>query len=368
MATTRPRSKKLADQALAPAHALWRLDRPGESPYRFQAKSAAEAVHRQDRTRKALHRLLTPPRLRPAPVALRRLKSVDRGDFVREKLLLRTSRKNLMPVHLLLPKRAPRPLPVVTAFHGHGYGVKDIIGLRKDGTDRKTRDGYHQDFAAALCRRGIAVAAPEISCLGERQAQFHDLETIGGAVAPTTCTHSAIRAFHLGGSVVELRVYDAWRLVDYLRTRRDLDTGRVGTLGISGGGMHALFSACLDTRIRVAVISGYFWHWRRSLLAIAHCACNFVPGLHQFGEVDGLTGLISPRPLFVEAGTRDPIFPIAGGKQAVQDARRIHAAWGVPENLQTEFFEGRHQIHGGRSYSFLMHHLAPKVPRKENRK
>ncbi len=368
MATTRPRSKKLADRALAPAQALWRLYPPGESPYRFQAKSAADAVHWQDRTRKALHRLLMPPRLRPAPLALRRLESPDRDDFVREKLLLRTRRDSLMPVYLLLPKRAPRPLPVVTAFRGHGYGVKDIVGLRKDGTERKTPDGYHQDFASALRRRGIAVAAPGISCFGERQAQFHDLETIRGAVAPTTCTRNAMLAFHLGGSVVGLRVYDAWRLVDYLQTRRDLDTGRLGTMGISGGGMHAFFSACLDTRIRVAVISGYFCHWRRSILAISHCAYNFVPGLHQLGEVDDLTGLISPRPLFVEAGTRDPIFPIAGGKQAVQNARRIHAAWGVPENLQTEFFEGRHQIHGGRSYSFLMHHLAPKLPRKENKK
>jgi len=33
-------------------------------------------------------------------------------------------------------------------------------------------------------------------------------------------------AFHLGISVVGLRAHDGLRLVDYLETRRDLDTSR----------------------------------------------------------------------------------------------------------------------------------------------
>ena len=41
-----------------------------------------------------------------------------------------------MPFYLLLPKDLTRPLPVVLALHGHGYGVKDIVGLWEDGRER----------------------------------------------------------------------------------------------------------------------------------------------------------------------------------------------------------------------------------------
>ncbi len=54
-------------------------------------------------------------------------------------------------------------MPTVLAFHGHGYGVKDIVGIWEDGTDRDGVDGIYKDFALELCKQGFAVAAPEIS-------------------------------------------------------------------------------------------------------------------------------------------------------------------------------------------------------------
>ncbi len=105
---------------------------------------------------------------------------MDKGDYVREKILIRTSRHSRMPVYLLIPKRGNRPFPAVLAFHGHGYGVKDVVGLWETGEERDTPDGYHKDFAVALCRRGFAVVAPEISCFGERQTDFSYLDAAIG--------------------------------------------------------------------------------------------------------------------------------------------------------------------------------------------
>jgi dienelactone hydrolase len=258
-----------------------------------------------------------------------------------------------MPVYLLLSKQALRPVPVVLAFHGHGYGVKDIVGLWEDGTERNTPDGYHKDFGVALCRAGFAVAAPEISCFGERSTDFSYLSALPEQPVPTTCTHSAMLAFHLGISVVGLRVHDGMRLVDYLETRPDLDISRLGAMGISGGGMHTFFSACLDPRIRACVVSGYYSTFRDSILAMAHCACNFVPGLAEFGEMYDLAGLIAPRPLLVEAGTYDPIFPIDAVRRSVELARSVYAVFGAEDQIETDYFEGRHQISGRVAYDFL---------------
>jgi hypothetical protein len=69
---------------------------------------------------------------------------------------------------------------------------------------------------------------------------------------PTTCDHTAKLAFHLGGSVVGLRVLRRKRLVDYLETRPTPNINRLGAMGISGGGMHTFFSTCLDERIKAA--------------------------------------------------------------------------------------------------------------------
>ena len=161
----------------------------------------------------------------------------------------------------------------------------------------------------------------------------------------------------LGGSIAGLRVWDGMRAVDYLQTLPQADVTRLGVMGISGGGMHAFFSACLDSRIRAAVISGYFCDWRHSILAINHCTCNFVPGLLKLGELSDLAALIAPRPLLVENGTRDDIFPIDDVKRTVRRAARAWKLFGAGKNLQTDYFEGAHEIHGAQAYPFLEKHL-----------
>lgn len=345
------------EKRLQPAHGLWKLYRPGKAPFRFAARTAAEAARWQRRTRPALEAALGFTALAPAPLRARRIERVDRGDFVREKYLLQVWRDSVMPVYLLVPRRRTRPLPVVVAFNGHGYGVKDIVGLWEDGSERMTPDGYHKDFAIELCRRGFAVAAPEISCFGERQTDFSYLDAVLGQGRPTTCTHAAMLAFHLGGSVIGLRAFEGRRLVDWLETRPGLDAGRLGAMGISGGGMHTFFSTCLDERIRACVVSGYFCTFRDSVLAMHHCPCNFAPGLHRFGEMHDLAALIAPRPMLVEAANRDPIFPIGAVEASVARARRAYSLFGCRDALATDYFEGRHQISGRLAYDFLARHL-----------
>jgi len=345
--------KQSEHRAMQPATALWRDYHPAEAPFAFKASDIRSARTWQSRTRRALAQRLG---LNAMPSYLPRarvIEEVDRGEYVRRKIVLSTGPNSLMPVYLLLPKDRPAPHPVVLAFHGHGYGVKDIVGLWEDGTERNAPDGYHKDFAVALCRAGFAVAAPEISCFGERQTDFSRLNSALGQPIPTTCTHTAMLAFHLGISVVGLRVHDGMRLVDYLQTRKELDINRLGAMGISGGGMHTFFSTCLDTRIRACVISGYYSTFRDSILAMSHCACNFVPGLAEFGEMHDLVGLIAPRPMLVEAGTRDPIFPISAVRSAVARARAVYGVFDSCHLVRTDFFEGRHQISGREAYRFL---------------
>jgi dienelactone hydrolase len=340
--------------SLQPSYGLWSRYHPESAPYRFQARSVEEARAWQSTTRMALMKTIGFQDIPAVPLEPLLLERVDKGDYLREKWLLRTWEGALLPVYLLLPVSAPRPIPTVVAFHGHGYGVKDIVGLWEDGQERDTPDGYHRDFGVALCRQGFAVACPEISCFGERQNDFSYLNTTIGQGVPRTCEHTAALASHLGGSALGLRVLDARRLIDYLGTREDLDLSRLGAMGISGGGMHTFFSAAVDERIKACVISGYFSTFRESVLAMHHCPCNFVPGLGQFGEMYDLAGLLAPRPLLVEAGSYDPIFPLDAVRRSVERTRsQVYSIWNAQNRVETDYFEGRHRISGAKAYGFL---------------
>ena len=327
--------------------------------YPFTATTVQASLAWQQACRPALADLvgfLDSPRVDAQPQII---EEVDRGDFIRRKVLITTAPFVKMPLYLLIPKTGKRTLPVVIANCGHGYGVKDIVGLWEDGTERMAPDGYHKDFGIALCRRGFLVAAPEISCFGERRSDYSYLDRELGQGEPTTCHNAATYAFMLGKSALGLRVRDDMRLIDYLSTLPEANASRLGMMGISGGGMLTFFATALDERIKACVVSGYYSSFAASILAMHHCTCNFVPGLLTIGEMTDIVGLILPRPLLVETGTRDPIFPVQVARHSVQRAREMCAILGGNPDVDVEVdeFEGRHSISGRRAYDFLWEKL-----------
>src|SRR5688572_179179 len=293
-------------------------------PRGFDARTASDGRTWQKKTRAGLAGclgFLDTPKVDPAP---RVVETVDRGSYIRQKIVLRTMPAAHVPLYLLIPKSANGSrLPAVLALHGHGYGVKDIVGLWEDGSERYQPDGYHRDFGCALAEAGFVVAAPEIATFGERSHTYPKAEE--WRMTPT-CHGGNAYAIMMGGSIAGMRVLENMRILDYLATRREVDSARIGAMGISGGGMNTFFTTAVDDRIKACVISGYFCEWRKSILDIFHCTCNYVPGLYKLGEFSDLAALIAPRPCLVEHGVRDPIFPIEAVRRTVKKARR---AWVV---------------------------------------
>ena len=99
------------------------------------------------------------------------------------------------------------------------------------------------------------------------------------------------------------------RTIDWIETRKELDGARVGLMGISGGGTVTSFATALEPRIKVAMISGYLNTFKDSIVAMSHCIDNYVPGILNWCENYDVASLIAPRPLYVESGERDNIFP-----------------------------------------------------------
>jgi len=171
------------------------------------------------------------------------------------------------------------------------------------------------------------------------------------------CEPVAGGALLVGETMIAWRVWDVMRTLDYVATRPDLDSSRVGCMGISGGGTVTVFATALDTRIRAALVSGYLNTFRDSVGSLAHCIDNYVPGILNWAEMHDIAGLIAPRPLFVESGEQDDIFPIAASVESVGHVREIYRVFDAADRIDHEVFPGEHSFWGKRGIPFLVRHL-----------
>ncbi|WP_274653416.1 alpha/beta hydrolase family protein [Paenibacillus humicola] len=274
------------------------------------------------------------------------IESEDCGEYTRERIQIQTFPGLFMPVYVLVPKKRGARSEAVIACHGHGYGSKDIVGLTENG-EKKTGDpGYQKNFAVELVRRGYITVAPELLGFGDRKLAEE-------AQSPNSCHRLSTFLLAMGRTMAGYRVYETLRCVDYLRSRGDVDADRIGCMGISGGGLVCSFAAAVDPRITAAVVSGFTNTFRASILSIHHCVDNYVPGLSLAAEMPDLLGLIAPRPLLIEAGSRDPIFPVDATLKAYETIKSVYKLLGREEKVELDLFEGVHEISGNVAYDWF---------------
>ncbi len=277
----------------------------------------------------------------------------DFSGYRREKFIFESRPGLAVLGYLLTPAGAKAPYRTMICVPGHGRGVEDIVGIDDQGRDRTTKDGYQHDFAIQVAEQGLAAVAIEPMAFGCRRGTQAKKEGLGHS----SCQPVAGAALLLGQTMIGWRVFDVMRTIDWIETRQELDASRVGCMGISGGGTCTTFSAALEPRIKAAMISGYLNTFRDSIFSLSHCIDNYVPGVLNWAEMYDIAGLIAPRPLFAESGTKDDIFPIEASRASFARVKKVYETLGAAENCQHEVFEGEHSFHGVKGIPFLAEHL-----------
>ena len=119
--------------------------------------------------------------------------------------------------------------PVVIALHGTGGGKANMLALCR----KLAEEGF------------IAIAI---------DARYHG-ERAPSGTGTTDYEAAIVRAWHGNGEhpLYFDTVWDVTRLLDYLKTRRDVDMKRIGLIGFSKGGIETFFCAAVDKRIAVAI-------------------------------------------------------------------------------------------------------------------
>lgn len=326
-----------------------------ESPraLRFHAHSKKDAVAWQKKLRARVAECLGEFPQRRCELNARTLEAQDLATHRREALLFDSRPALTVFAYLLTPKQARQPLPVVICLPGHGRGVDDIVGIGPDGRDRTKKVGYAFDYAVQVVEHGMAALAMEPLGFGCRR----DPDARKKGDEASSCQPAAGAALLLGETMAGWRSWDVIRACDWIATRPELDASRIGCMGISGGGTVTLYTAALEPRIKAAFMSCSLCTFRDSILSISHCIDNYVPGILEWAEASDVAGLIAPRPLFVESGLQDPIFPLAGSREAFEELRRVYETFGRPELCGREEFAGGHEFHGVQGLEFLRRQL-----------
>jgi len=314
----------------------------------FAARSLKEARTWQCKLRRVVRRLLGGSR-EPVPLRPEIIATKEFPTYIRETVYFDSCRDLSVFGYMLVPKTFTAPGPVVICCPGHGRGCDEIVGIQADGSQRKEYGEYQKDFALQCVDNGIAAFALELVGFGHRR----DVAAVKRGPGASSCQPASGAALLFGETMAGWRVHDVTRTLDYLLTRPEVDARRIGVMGISGGGTVLLYAAALDLRIRAAVLSGSFNTYRASIMSISHCIDNYVPGILRYAEMYDVAGLIAPRPLFVESGTQDSIFPIEATKFAFRKLSHIYRVFGAADRIGLEVFEGEHQFWGKGAFSFL---------------
>ena len=107
------------------------------------------------------------------------------------------------------------------------------------------------------------------------------------------------------------------------------------------------------TRVKAAVVSGYFNTFRDSILSLSHCIDNYIPNVLQYAEMYDIAGLIAPRALFIESGTEDTIFPIEATRFAVNEAKAIFNCFNADDKLGfSRHLRQGHSFYGVGAFEF----------------
>ncbi len=167
--------------------------------------------------------------------------SLQGSGFRIEKLVYESAPGVVVTANLYLPAAGDPPYPAILAPVGH--------------SDNGKAYRPYQHLYQNLARQGYVVLAYDPWGQGERLQYIH--AKTGRSLMEPTDEHSMAGRpmLLLGQSLAQYFTWDGIRGVDYLLTRPEVDSKRIGCTGQSGGGTMTMYLAALEPRIAAAVVN-----------------------------------------------------------------------------------------------------------------
>jgi dienelactone hydrolase len=288
------------------------------------------------------------------PFDMRTEAKTNCGSYARLLISYASEPGSRTPAYLLIPNSAldaKKKLPAILALHPTDmqYGHRVLV--------EQLRDNYRA-YGHDLAERGYVVIAPAYPLMANYQP---DLKALGYQSGTMKAIHDNIRA------------------LDLLETLPFVRKGRYGAIGHSLGGHNAIFTAIFDPRICAVVSScgfdsfrdyyggnpdnwqpGHGWCQERYMPKLADYRGRLPDIPFDFYE---LLAALAPRPVFVNAPTRDANFRARSVDSILTAASGIYRLYHVPNVLQAAYPDCTHDFPPDvreAAYTFLDQHLGRK--------
>ncbi len=273
---------------------------------------------------------------------------------------------------VLKPLDQQGALPGILAFHDHG-GNK-YLGTRKitrTSDAQHPLDIAHQQesyeglaWANEVAKRGYVVMVPDAFPFASRRVMLRDVperlrhglndndpekpENIE-AYNRWAAEHEHIMAkslFSAGTTWPGVFFAEDQKALDILCARNDVDAGRIGCGGLSGGGMRTVFMGGLDERIKCAVCVGFMTTWKDFLLhkSFTHTWMTYVPLLPNELDFPEILGLRAPLPTMVLNDNDDELYTLPEMKRADAILQEVYKKAGAQHRYKCAYYPGPHKF------------------------
>lgn len=264
-----------------------------------------------------------PPRTALHPVITGR---IEEKDFTVEKLYFESLPHLYVTADVYLPKTQTNRAPAVLYLCGHTPVI--IMGV---SYGNKVAYQHH----------GIWFARNGYVCMVVDTLQYGEI--LGHHRG--TYDEGAWWWNSRGYTPAAVETWNAIRALDYLDSRPEVDTNRIGVTGRSGGGAYSWFLAAVDDRVKViAPVAGIgdLKSYCVDGTVDDHCDCMFFVNTYRW-DYPLLAALCAPRPLLLADTDADEYFPLAGVLHTHDVVKRIYDLYGASTNFGLVIAPGPHK-------------------------
>jgi len=254
---------------------------------------------------------------------------VERDQYRIENVIFESRPGFLVAGNLYVPKGRSFPLPGVVASCGHS-------------SNGKAAEPY-QGFAQSLARLGYVTLIFDPIGQGER-LQYPD-EQLKSRVGVGVREHlyAGNQQFLVGEFFGSWRAWDGIRALDYLLTRKEVDSQHIGVTGNSGGGTLTTWLCGVERRWTMAApscfVTTFLCNTENELPADTE---QCPPGALAMGldHCDFLAAM-APKPVILLAKEMD-FFDVRGSETAYRRLRRLYELLGREQNVSLFIGPGGH--------------------------
>ena len=258
------------------------------------------------------------------------------------------------PVDLDMSKKAP----AILCCHGHGqFGKEPVMGNDSSDALRNDIRNMNYNYGHQMAKAGFITYAIDWIGFGERNDSRKPNFKNNG-VGRDWCNLYYLNATMLGMTSLSINVAHGKAATDFVSSLDYVDSEKLGTMGLSGGGTMTLWMSLCDKRFKATEIICYSNLWEYfGFRDYNYCGMQVAPKLYKLVNLPELQGLLAPAPLLIDIGAYDSCFQVDSSMECYKRLEKIYKAAGASENLELDLFPAEHAWGGNKSVKFFNKHL-----------